>query len=113
MQRFLINLRHADSPESSSSGNRFSQFSAPNFHIETLESRAIGDLGQPLEFGEVDDEMDDEELSEAQNNFELRPRGGSWETRAEELEAEGEPAAGICGSHSPVPTVRDSEVSPF
>lgn len=54
--RFLINLREAEKPTTASDLERFSRFSAPNFHIPTLPD-LLGNMGQPLGHGSVGDRL--------------------------------------------------------
>jgi hypothetical protein len=57
MNRFLINLRSLDgSGISSSAAQHFSQYSVPNFRVP---DSILGNIGQPLNYGIVHDNADD------------------------------------------------------
>ncbi|KAJ3556183.1 hypothetical protein NM688_g2161 [Phlebia brevispora] len=56
LSRFLINLRQADSTDPSEAG-QISQFSRPDFRVPSLPT-VIGNLGEPLAYGEED--LDDD-----------------------------------------------------
>lgn len=59
LSRFLTNLREAAEPYASgdTAVEHFSRFSAPRFHVPTSTiDRVIGNIGEPLEFRNQDDD---------------------------------------------------------
>lgn len=59
LSRFLTNLREAADPYASgdTAVEHFSRFSAPGFRVPTSTiDRVIGNIGEPLEFRNQDDE---------------------------------------------------------
>ena len=48
--RFLLNLRQADNPQSTTAMSRLSAFSASGFRVPQSHS-ILGNLGEPLEWG--------------------------------------------------------------
>lgn len=66
ISRFLLNLRHADSPEDSTS--RLARFPTPlNFRAPTLQS-IVGNMGEPLDHGYQEDTYEDEGEGEGEGD---------------------------------------------
>lgn len=90
LSRFIINLRQVDSPGTNTSTDQHpSRFSIPNFRVPTMDE-VVGNLGEPLEFGEYRADAEDDAQDGAHANENATRQDAvtaSWPTGVRNVEA--------------------------